>query len=334
MSRTATVQPTAINDPRLDRLLRASGSAADDEIERLIVSVAQPLVTSILLHHSRSSHALAPEDAQDIRAAISLRLISRLRALRTSGEEAIQDFDKYVATLTYNAMNDHLRKAFPARARLKNRLKYTLTHDPRLALWMVGETLVCGLREWQDRPPVHWDSSFDALGVSRAMLDRNRPAEALAAMLRELGGAAAFESVVAFAARIWHIADPVRASMDDAAAVAAGTRTAEIEERQYLERVWREIRELRPMQRKSLLLNLRSEESSNVVSLLLYTGVARFDEIAAALEMTREALAARWNELPLDDTRIAALLGVTRQQVINLRKAARQRLTRRTRNIG
>ena len=40
-------------------------------------------------------------------------------------------------------------------------------------------------------------------------------------------------------------------------------------------------------------------------------------------------LALIWNDLPLDDLKIAALLGTERQQVINLRQAARNRLARR-----
>ena len=44
--------------------------------------------------------------------------------------------------------------------------------------------------------------------------------------------------------------------------------------------------------------------------------------------MPPEHLAEIWNELPLDDRTIAGHLGLTRQQVINLRSAARQRLAR------
>jgi hypothetical protein len=47
--------------------------------------------------------------------------------------------------------------------------------------------------------------------------------------------------------------------------------------------------------------------------------------------MTADDLAGLWHELPLDDRRIAERLAVTRQQVINLRKAARARLARRAR---
>ncbi len=36
-----------------------------------------------------------------------------------------------------------------------------------------------------------------------------------------------------------------------------------------------------------------------------------------------------WNQLPLDDAAIAELLDLTRQHVVNLRKSARKRLTRR-----
>jgi hypothetical protein len=42
-----------------------------------------------------------------------------------------------------------------------------------------------------------------------------------------------------------------------------------------------------------------------------------------------EDFAVLWNELPLPDNAVAARLGCTRQQVINLRMAARKRLAHR-----
>jgi hypothetical protein len=44
--------------------------------------------------------------------------------------------------------------------------------------------------------------------------------------------------------------------------------------------------------------------------------------------MSPESFAELWNELPLEDTRIAGLLQTTRQKVINARKSARERLAR------
>ena len=47
--------------------------------------------------------------------------------------------------------------------------------------------------------------------------------------------------------------------------------------------------------------------------------------------MPAPELAALWPDLPLEDAAIAERLGLTRQQVINLRKSARARLGRRMR---
>ena len=85
------------------------------------------------------------------------------------------------------------------------------------------------------------------------------------------------------------------------------------------------------MQRKALLLNLRYSGETNIVSLIVLAGIATFDEIAAVLEMSRPELMAVWRALPMEDAKIAERFGITRQQVINLRKAARDRLSRRLR---
>jgi len=52
-------------------------------------------------------------------------------------------------------------------------------------------------------------------------------------------------------------------------------------------------------------------------------------QLAGALEINPERLAEMWNVLPIEDTRIAELTGLTRQQVINARKSGRERLARR-----
>ncbi|MFI5179332.1 MAG: hypothetical protein ACHQO8_12240, partial [Vicinamibacterales bacterium] len=64
------------------------------------------------------------------------------------------------------------------------------------------------------------------------------------------------------------------------------------------------------------------------------TGIATIRQIAEVLDIPALDLAALWSELPLDDTRIGARLKLTRQQVINLRKSARERLSRRMAPFG
>jgi hypothetical protein len=70
---------------------------------------------------------------------------------------------------------------------------------------------------------------------------------------------------------------------------------------------------------------------TDLISLLPYTGTATIEQIAEALEFPLEEFLELWNKLPLDDATIAEFLGATRQQVINLRKCARERLERRIR---
>jgi hypothetical protein len=57
-------------------------------------------------------------------------------------------------------------------------------------------------------------------------------------------------------------------------------------------------------------------------------------QLASALEISVDNLAQMWNELPLEDARIAQLLGLTRQQVINARKSGRERLARKHSRAG
>lgn len=313
------------NDPRLEPLI--ASNAAEGEIERLLLDVVTPLVRQILGRHFRTRGALPEHDADDVRATINLRLLHKLRRLPTSPGEDIQDLEKYVATLTYNVINDQLRRRFPERTRLKNRVRYVLTHDPRLALWSVPAGLAGGLKKWSGSHDVATSLQLDAGSATAKMLDRDHPADAVYALLARIGRAVELGTLVEVLAALWHVSDVALEAPE--ARDARDPVPLQLERREMLRALWREIEQLRPMQRKALLLNLRDDAAVNVVALLVLTGVAAFEDVAAVLEMTPEGLAEVWNELPLDDLRIADLLGVTRQQVINLRKSARERLARR-----
>jgi DNA-directed RNA polymerase specialized sigma24 family protein len=120
--------------------------------------------------------------------------------------------------------------------------------------------------------------------------------------------------------------DPLLALPDPAPDAAAA-----LQQRGHLALLWEEIRRLPPRQAAALLFNLRDAQRGNALVLLPLTGVATMREIARTLGMSAEKLAEIWNRLPFEDSEIAELLGVTRQQVINLRKSARERLARRMR---
>lgn len=312
--------PPVAADPRLDKLRGSEGDAREREIAELIVNVARPQALLVIRRYARSD-AVRPEDAEDIVANVELRLLARLRA--ETSDDDIRRLDDYVARLTLNALNDHFRRRFPQRTRLKNRLRYTLTHDARLALWMSDDRMICGLAGWEGRAAA---TPMPSLPERLLEKHRSRPSTALVALFASCGEPLPFEPLVDRLAELWHVVDTTPARVQAQACAAMS-----MEWRQYLTALWKEIVELRPMQRKALLFNLRDAETAHVLSLLVRTGIARIDAIAAAVEMTRPELEAIWNDLPLDDLRIAAMLGVTRQQVINLRKSARARLARRLR---
>ncbi|HYC58154.1 MAG TPA: hypothetical protein VEK79_01175 [Thermoanaerobaculia bacterium] len=327
MSEEDTAPSTPTTDPRLENVIRARGDEIDREIEFLVLRVAQPVVGSIVARYTGLRSGIAFQDADDLTATIHLRLVTKLRTL--SDDDPIVNFEKYVATLTYNAINDHLRRIFPARTRLKNRLRYTLTRDARLALWAADGILLAGLHDWSAAGsglaavPIMLTSSTPAMRRS------NQIGDALIAIFEAVRSPVIFEALVDFTATLWNISEAETTEADRSATLQAVNGAAQFETREVLHVLWREIQDLRPMQRKALLLNLRATDTVNVVSLIVLTGIAPFDELAAALEMSPESLAAIWNDLPLDDLRLAGILQVTRQQVINLRKSARQRLARR-----
>jgi hypothetical protein len=312
------------NDDRIGTLIDADDEAAQASAIASIVRDVTPIMHGVLAHVRTSA---IESDAEDIIATVHLRLVRRLQLARIYEDEAIRRLDEFVATLTYNTAYDVLRRRFPERARLKSRLRYLFTHDDRFALWQGDAGLTCGtsrLRGAHPAPRVVITKD----NASRAMLRRDAPADALLAVFAKIGQPLPFEDLIDLAAELWDISDvaapePANVESSDSSAVA------QIEARQYLTNLWREIRELRPPQRAALLLNLRDDDGRNALVHFCAANITTVDEIADALEMSREQLAAMWDDLPVGDAAIANILGLTRQQVINLRKSARERLARR-----
>ncbi len=121
-----------------------------------------------------------------------------------------------------------------------------------------------------------------------------------------------------------------------------------------LAHLWAEIEDLPPLQRLAYLLNFTDGE----IEWFWFYGIASLRRVGQTLALTNdqfqrlwvlldwrveqrqvarllstydEQFALLWHQLPLPDLTIAALLETTRQNVINLRQAARQRLRRKLR---
>ncbi|MEP7337584.1 MAG: hypothetical protein ABI977_07545 [Acidobacteriota bacterium] len=185
-------------------------------------------------------------------------------------------------------------------------------------------------------------------------------AELLDAIFVWLGHPVGFDALVkiVFALRRMEEAIPVTESDDDDARpwseTMSGSEAAPDEEaewRQFLEKLWAEIEQLPPLQRIAYLLNFTAGNGS--LEIFWLYGVASVRRIGATLGLSDEQFARAWAEyetikeqaerltgydekfallwryLPLNDQTIARLIGTERQKVINLRKAAGDRLARR-----
>lgn len=304
--------------------MTAETQQSDVELARRLTD-AQTIVDKIV-RRAQLRAGFQPEDVDDLRATVMLRLVQRLSSLYA---EPPVSFDDFVAATTFHAIDDLLRKRNPERAALKNRIRYTLLNDSRLALRSSARGLVAALAAWpDDAPPVAIPPGFPA---GDPLPENGRRADAVYAFLLRAGGPVDLDDLVGHAAAAWQVRhlDAVVSEGLERIVDPAPQPGAVHEARESLRMLWSEIVQLPQPQRVALLLGLREAHGTSAIPMLIFSGVAALDDIAGALAMTRPELETLWNDLPLDDERIRLRLGVTRQQVANLRKTARERLARR-----
>ena len=312
------------NDVLLRPLLMAkSETERDDAIADLLSTHVYWRVERILLSRFLRS-SLDEQHREDIRSEILLRLVDRLRRLASDPSALpIESLPDYVSVVAFNAFDEFARRTTPMRARLRNRIRYALRHDGRLAMWETAGKVLCGRAEWAGR-----SESASVVGSPTQRIERHTIAALLRGLFDEVGSPVAFNDVVQYVACVQGFDDRPRALLAEPAAGRAdpSERLADL---QYLQKLWEEICALPLRQRIALLLNARDEGGESVMRFLPVVGVASIRQIGNTLAINAEELAGLWPELPLEDTRIAIILQLTRQQVINLRRTARERLLRR-----
>ena len=336
----------------IDQLLLTFIETTDEEeADRCLASLvdqAVPIVREILGSSLRfyfsNNSAASSQDANDLFNDIIANLLARLRHIRSDRTQGvIADFRGYIATTAYNACNLYLRQKYPRRSRLKNRLRYLLSHDATFALWTSDASgLICGFAEWRDRggltpqrllekirqDPVEW---IQTVGLTIVGIDRAQLSSLLNALFQSCGSPIKLDDLLNVVADICREKDQLDEPLDTVLNLAAPALDFEtiLEQQHMLALLWQEVCKLPRRQRLALLLNFKDARGQNLVSLLPYTRTATVEQIAKALDFPLVEFLKLWNNLPLDDVTIAELLGATRQQVINLRKCARERLERR-----
>jgi RNA polymerase sigma factor (sigma-70 family) len=354
--------PAAMNReetlPKIDDLLLPFLHAADEgeaqqQLERLMTASAEPILRSIAWRKLQSpvDGAGSPvQGVEDVCGEAVVQLLARLQNLRSNpAARPIADFRAYVAVTAYNACHWHLRQKYPLRHRLRSKIRYLLTHHSQFALWEneIGD-LCCGFARWAGKKSCSEgvtrirqlrenEKAFERSSLAGLDLQSVSLAELLTATFESVRAAIEIDELVNAIADWSGLREAITKSyVDEAGADSADelvdTRPSldvEVEQRMYLEQLWSEICLLPPRQRAALLLNLKDAGGADCVTLFPIAAVATIWQIAGALGISAEEFAEMWNDLPMDDSSIARRLGITRQQVINLRKSARERLARR-----
>lgn len=331
------LEPAAAeNDPLLALYLAApSQDAAAAPLAALVSLHAAPIIDEILQAKRRRTQG-HDVDVADVASAAREYLLRQLALLRSGERETpLRDFRAYVATVTYSAWAEALRARHPQRALLLNRIRYLLenrTTQSGFAIWSdAGGAQWCGFRDWRGRtggatPKRHW-LLVDPAAAARDAFARQDPSALIlpaliSQLFRWLGGPIELRDLTSVVAELTGVTGSSAAAPDDdLRRIDPGHSPAEeLVWKEYLRWLWREIGVLSERQRRAFLLH------SDVLPEFELAGVASIRALAGPLNFQPNELAELWNSLPLDDLAIAKMLDCTRQQVINLRRVARDKL--------
>lgn len=321
-----------------------------DRLAELISQHAEPIIRQVVKSKFQDDWQFLRQELEDVVNSVIVALLIELQELKDNGRrEAIRNFNGYVATLAANTCADYLRKKRPQRTRLQSLIRYVLQNQAGLALWQDGQSWLCGFEQWRraqtpklsaqqyqrllaEEPEIAWT---EKAGANLASMNL---AELLKLVFAEIGKPLEFSSLVNLTMRLRRVQESVaspsgeqREAEPPPEPASTEDLAARIEDALYLKKLWEEIVRLPLQQRIALLLNLRDSGNRGLIASLPELGIAGLDQLAAVLEMSPAEFAQVWHELPLDDQRIAQRLGLERQQVINLRRAARRILARRLR---
>jgi RNA polymerase sigma factor (sigma-70 family) len=345
--------PLSGSDPCLLPYLRAGDADADRVLGRAVHDHADAVITRVvarMLGLARKSGPKVParshsQDLEDVCSQARMQLVARLQDLRAGrASEPIRSLRAYAAAVAYQVGAHHLRAMRPRRERLKNQLRCLFARQAGLALWDAKPVgWLCGYASWREEGRgLHVGRRYQGLlsNPTSALSAQHLPLDSLGALavavLNWVGGPVELEDLVTIIARLLGVEGEPASLRGEAGEWMVAVDLDEVpdtetspdqglEMRLYLQYLWDEIRRLPIRQRHAVLLGL------DEIAVFPVLGVASLARIADVLEIAEGDLAALWTNLPLEDAAIARRLGLTRQQVSNLRKSARERLRRRMR---
>jgi DNA-directed RNA polymerase specialized sigma24 family protein len=346
---------TAKPEKEADALLRTFLDEADEArcdrlLEEIICQHARPIIRRVVaskLNVGRGRcDSIEWQEQEDIAEEVVVQLIRHLSTMRGAGADAFGSFDSYVATAAYNACSNYLRRKYPERSRLRNRLRYILSHHEQLGMWRSGEReWLCGLVSWKNQRQTRGSSArLRQLSSDPRFVNFSNSSQAerevlhlVTSIFDSVGAPVAFDEMVDVVGDIIGMsakssAEPNGPFIENTGEIwskAEAFVTDRIDRQGYLKKVWKEICQLPPEQRAALLLNLKDKDGSDITVIFVTSGVTTISEMADVLDTSIEEFLDMWKKLPLSDEEIAIRLGISVRKVGSLRQAGRRRLCRR-----
>lgn len=340
----------------MDQLLLPYLQASDESerqqhLDELLLVHAVPVVRHALrqklgFHVDQRGVNPHNQDAEDLFQEIVAKVVQTLFDLRNpSAKTDIQNLKQYLERIAANACHDILRTKSPARARLKNNLRFLLTHHRDFAVWRIESETLSGFAVWRDTSQSESSQKRlfdieDMIADFRSNRFRSEDIKQVALtrivaeLFRWVGSPVELDRLVNAVAMLLDVKDFPDESFDEGnqkyveAQIAANTLTtgSRLEEQALLRGLWQALRELSAQQRDVFCLGFEDQSGRDLFTVLLEAEVVTFRELAQELNRPTETIVGLWSKMPMDDEGIAAELKTTRGQVWRWRSRALQRL--------
>ncbi len=349
--KTARYRPLIMDQLLLPYLQATEETERQRHLDELLLVYSAPVVRQALrrkLGFYVTQLGINPhnQDAEDLYQEIMTKILQMLHDLGTSTTKTdIENLRQYVAGIASNACNDVLRTKSPARARLKNNLRFILSQHRDLVVWKIGEETVCGFRTWRDSnkrssPETRLVNieerlaTFQSTRFPRENLKQVPLTKILAELFQWMDGPIELDVVVNIIASLLEVKDYPVESVDDARLEDIETRIAHstlssssrLEEQALLRRLWQELKELSSDQRDVFCFGFEDSSGRDLFTVLLEAEIVNFEQLARELGRSTETIVRLWSKMPMDDEAIAHELKTTRPQVYKWRFRGLRRL--------
>ena len=151
MAGTFALQPT---HQGLDGMLQRYAGERDDVranqlLSELFDKHVGEAVRRAVSRVAGKSFSMPFEDAEDLKAEVTLSLLGRLRKGRREGLMEIASLGAYAEQIARNAAHNRNNRNRPLTAKLAANMRYAIKSTPSLAMWRGADgALVVGLAEW------------------------------------------------------------------------------------------------------------------------------------------------------------------------------------------